>query len=216
MTYDEVSVSGSFWIAIHAVTCNFGEPSQNLVRNQNNSAAFQASAGSGNKIGLYWLVPENETVESFTIERSVDGIDFSPLVDTLSNGDWGWELYEANDMWPLNGVNFYKLTIYRSNGTIEVLYGQAKSFDQFLPYSLVPNPATDEVYFNIKGMVGRKDVTLSIFNNLGMELYRREMDKVEYGTVRIDLSDFNMGLYIVSVRVGEKVYSSKLIVTNSD
>ena len=206
---------GSVWIALHAVTSDLvcTEPSQSLVSNA--SSSFQATA-LNNKIGLYWIVPDNEEVEYFTIERSANGIDYSPLQETLSDGSEGWETYESNDYWPLNGINFYKLTIYKNNGTIEVLYGQAITFEQFLPYSLVPNPATNEVYFNIQGMVGRQDVALAIYNNLGKELYRKEIDKVEYGTVRIDLTDFNMGLYIVSVQVGEKVYSSKLIVTDLD
>ena len=181
---------------------------QMLVSNANSS--FEARA-IGPKVNLYWAVPDNQGIDHFVLEHSTDREDFELLAERNTDIGLNWELYELIDNWPSEGINYYRLTIHRKNGEVEVMPIREIHFTMPPAYGLVPNPASEETYFNIKLRRGQS-VTITMFNSIGQQVYQKDIGKVEKAFERIDLTDFEDGLYIVSLKVGNDVYSSKLVV----
>ncbi len=184
--------------------------SQNLVSSGNSS--FEARP-FGQKVNLYWVVPDNQAIDHFKLEHSTDGEAFELMTEKSTEIGVNWELYELTDEWPADGDNYYRVTIFRKNGEIEVLPIRKIYFNKPPAYGLVPNPASTETFFNIELKRGLS-VTISIFNSIGQQVYQKDIGKVEKAFERIDLTDFEDGLYIVSLKVGYNVYSSKLVVRN--
>lgn len=63
---------------------------------------------------MNWEVPIDHPYQSFTLERSTDGIDFEPIFERLSAPDQ--TLYQYLDRDPFHGLNHYRLQGVDGNG----------------------------------------------------------------------------------------------------
>ena len=166
---------------------------------------------SSQKVNMHWIVPDNKEIDHFTIQHSTDGETFKLLSERTTAPGVDWKLYELTDEWPADGANYYRLTVYKQNGEVEVMPDKLVFFTKPPVFGLIPNPATNEVFFNIE-LLRRQNVTITIFNTMGQQVFLRNIEEVTKAYERIDLSDIGDGFYIVSVKVGDEVYSTKLVV----
>jgi hypothetical protein len=84
--------------------------------------------------------------------------------------------------------------------------------DKRTSFSLAPNPANDEVTFQLAELPEAQVVSFEIYNYMGQRLLRKEFGKVAYVNERVDLSGISAGLYIVSVKAGVQRFERKLVV----
>jgi len=68
-----------------------------------------------NMVQLSWLV-QNENLMSYTIERSADGINFSPIATVMATKEKG---YMVKDSSPLVGNNYYRLKMTDNNEMVK-------------------------------------------------------------------------------------------------
>jgi hypothetical protein len=156
-------------------------------------AWFKASITPDNSVKLEWHTDSELNNESFDIERSQDGFDYTAIGKRQGAGTTSQETdYVFVDEQPLPGRSYYRLKQNDFNGDFEyshivsVVFGETNE-----PFSVSPNPAGKEwVTFNRK-------VNAVVLNNLNQTV----------GTYNeatgFNTSELAPGIYVVRTQLGE-------------
>ena len=74
---------------------------------------------SGNTVAINWTVAQESNIESYQVQRSADGVNFTTLQTVTARNQSGYQpRYASADNKPLNGINYYRLAI-KENGKTE-------------------------------------------------------------------------------------------------
>jgi len=128
---------------------------------------------------LKWATENEQATDFFTIEKTVDGLDFAAVGDTDAAGysEPGERLvYEMKDNEPYQGRSFYRLKTTDFDGMVslshlvEVQFAETESDDW--NFTLFPNPNTGR-HFSVRtdGMAAGKEVTVEVFDINGRAQY---------------------------------------------
>ena len=176
------------------------------------------------KVSLVWSTASEKDNDNFTIERSQNGIDFTPLKmikgagnsNTLKN--YGWD-----DESPLTGLSFYRLKQTDYNGAFT--YSAIKSvhyykLENISHFTIYPNPSNG-AFINLK----LKDTDLSgnSKDKVGVELYDMKGVRI-YTLQKLEVEEGNgvnlkfvvplmPGIYAVNI-ITEKYVEKQLLVIN--
>lgn len=165
-------------------------------------------------VDVYWATETEKDNDYFLLERSTDGENFVPINRIEGSGNSSMETkYYAIDEDPFLGINYYRLKQYDINGDFN--YSDVKSVnildDAYDILSIVPNPTenTTEVIFNC---YNKELADLKIFNMSGQLIEHASLNCVSGGNrVKIDLSDEQDGIYMLTLTTNNKVYTEKLV-----
>jgi hypothetical protein len=141
-------------------------------------------------IKLEWATASEKNNDFFTIERSFDGIEFTPIDIILGNGNSNTTInYDFLDKSPENGMNYYRLKQTDFDGKFEysdIIYSE---FNSKPVINVYPNPATNYVQLEIQGMpaVSYKVTDLNGRTILSGNIYDTNQ--------RIDLENVPVGSY---------------------
>ncbi|MBN4051534.1 hypothetical protein JYU16_01845, partial [bacterium AH-315-M05] len=136
------------------------------------------------KVDLFWATASETNNDYFTIQRSVDGVDFENVTYVAGAGNSSHRLYyTAIDNDPYYGVSYYRLKQTDYDGKYE--YSKVIAINYLLneDYNIAvyPNPSDGSFYVNIKG---NKDdeVLVVVIDVLGKEHYSKViiLDEGEY------------------------------------
>lgn len=138
--------------------------------------SFDASANL-NKVDLTWATASEKNNDFFTIERTIDGIDFEEIARIAGQGNSSIKNeYAFTDVRPKNGVSYYRLKQTDYNGESE--YFEVKSVNiqkgDFVS-NVYPNPAVmnrTTVFVEKTSDV----VSINVRNLLGQLIYSKEID----------------------------------------
>lgn len=83
----------------------------------------------------------------------------------------------------------------------------------FQDFSVFPNPTTGEVTMDLSSFTG-KALHFEVYNLQGQLLQRQELEAVETPVVRVDLSDYQNGMYLICVKAEGQPGVTKRIVLN--
>jgi Secretion system C-terminal sorting domain len=191
-----------------------GDASNSLANANERRTGFEAVL-EGTSVKLDWYISDNSTVDYFKVERSTDAENYKYVTFMHPTAEAVAQDYTTWDDYPVRGDNYYRLLIFRLNGEVQALPAIVTlQTDDEIEYSLAPNPADNEVYFRLNQGNTILDVNLDIFNSLGQQVFNKEFGQVGAISERIDLTKLSSGLYIVSIKVGDKRYERKLVVGN--
>ena len=133
---------------------------------------IEAKRNPDNSIGIKWKVENEINIQSYTVQRSANGNNFSGILNTTAvanNG--GSRSYNDNDTDPLNGDNFYRIKATGMNGSIQysgiVKISPVKTIPSIAVY---PNPVENkslQLQF-INEPAGKYDI--SLINKLGQQV----------------------------------------------
>ncbi|WP_224995186.1 T9SS type A sorting domain-containing protein [Cesiribacter sp. SM1] len=160
-------------------------------------------------IQLEWASAKEWNFSHYTIERSTDGKEFTPIHKEYVSGDsHSNKAYLYLDMQPHFGANFYRLKATDVDGTTEnkgmaLVYSGMKGNLQ-----LYPNPSNGGM-LTIKNPGAIEGTWLSITSTTGNELMRIQMPKQE---LRLPASVLTSGVYLVKVWNQLEVKQARLIV----
>lgn len=159
---------------------------------------------------LLWEVDDTKDLESFTIEKSKDGNNFT----TFSNvkGDAYNKKYTFTDPNLLFPFSFYRLRINQKDGAgfySSVLRLQ-NSFDK-LNYKVYQDAALHKYHLSV-GLQDKQDISITIADAAGRIVYRKAFGKpglqLEY--------DFNLqgkpaGIYFMNIMIGNNLQTVQLL-----
>lgn len=166
--------------------------------------AFTASRND-NKVNLQWETSLERNTSHFIIERSDNGIDFTPIgrKEAAISGSTN-HLYGFTDMFPVAGTGFYRLKMYDLNGTYKLSPVVAVKAGVIKNVELFPNPAdltlqvqvsfawTGKTVFRISDMAGRIVQT---------QFFQKNSNSM---STSLELSKLVPGTYFLLIEYGDK------------
>lgn len=159
---------------------------------------------------LYYqlLIANKESFEESSIE-----FDYEKVFD-LNKKIFGLE-YNKEYFWKVRAINEDgngPWSVVRSFKTLDIT--SVEDNDPYLSeVSVSPNPSNGFANFKFDLKKDEK-VKLSIHNLLGKELYNSEFKNYNRGqnTISVNLNDFNPGVYIYNLQVGNNSYNGTIVV----
>jgi len=200
-----------------------------LVQNPNllpiELVQFTASC-NGSKSTIQWSTASESNNDYFTLEKSLDGGDFSDLTTVKGAGNSSSFLnYSTQDPNPVDGVVYYRLKQtdfdgkYHYSAIISVKCGNSNVNNDAVSSSFIvfPNPSNkaNDLTISMSGLGSDQKVLVEIVNVLGQIVYSQIIYSNSDGSIRqtLDAGRFLYeGMYTVMGIVNNSVYKQKLVI----
>ncbi|MCJ8291626.1 MAG: T9SS type A sorting domain-containing protein [Crocinitomicaceae bacterium] len=159
--------------------------------------SFQAKEVDNRRVDLTWQMASEMDNDYFEIHRSVD-LDNWKFVTEVDGAGNSIELlnYTAEDLYPLTGLSYYRLTQVNFNG--QSSFGEIRSViinseNSGSNLSIYPNPTSGDL--KITGLEHQLQ-NLRLFSSIGQRI---KMNVLTSGSnnVTIDLSNLSSGIYFL-------------------
>lgn len=155
---------------------------------------------------IQWQTTNNDAV-NYTVEKSINGIDFTELNNVASKGSS--QTYSTKDASPVNGINFYRIKQTNATGAVsyssiaKVLFSETNTKE----IMLYPNPAKD--FVNIHLAATGKTILINVFDGTGRSVKFFNLPANE--NMQLNVSSLTAGTYMLQLSDGEKTVTCKLI-----
>ncbi len=162
---------------------------------------------------LNWEVNENETVQQFNIEKSIDGTNFSSSSPIYGNNRTGAETYQQIETMTSNRI-YYRLKIKDKSGTVRysrVIVLQTNA-DDSKGIKIVNNPVNDRLTFEFKA-TRPGPVEVKILDMLGRLQMTKVINSYE-GNNMVTLTlpyAWQNGVYVAEVIAGTDRFTAKFV-----
>jgi hypothetical protein len=162
--------------------------------------SFQANASKNKTVGLNWSVADEKSIKNYSIERSAEGLKFSPIGSVEAKNGSTQTDYAFNDETPLRGINYYRLKINEEDGTFKYSKVQSVRAGSRTKYEIYPNPTSD--YVQIKNAESVESVNIY---DISGRLVRQFSNNT---ASQLDISELPKGVYQVAIKAqGETEFS---------
>jgi Secretion system C-terminal sorting domain len=154
-------------------------------------------------VHLQWQVANENNINKYQLEKSVDANHFSLLAERVPAGAGTSITYLATDESPSTGTNYYRLKIVDNNG--KYVYSQVIKFQlaaQKSSITIYPNPITDGI-IRLRFLNQPKgNYNIRLMNNLGQLIMIKQMVIQEQNTTVPINWNFNLshGIYQLEIR----------------
>jgi len=156
------------------------------------------------QVKLQWTAENELNFSHYEIERSGNGNSFTMITTVLAKGGMEQNGYEANDVQPLTGINYYRLKMVDKDGKFNYSIIIKVDLTKKYTVSIVPNPAHD--YIIINGADNFKNIQL--IDATGKLV--RQLNKTTAN--RYDIPGLNRGLYFVRLTAPGETITVKVII----
>jgi hypothetical protein len=136
----------------------------------------------GKKAVLDWATVLEENFENFVIERSQNGLEFTPIGVISGAGKDVFDVeskYHFVDSSPLIGFNYYRLKAVDLDGSVEYFVVRVVKITGPKLVSVYPNPADGKsIFFKLNFNPSEQDQAVLV-NSLGVEVLRSKIHSIE-------------------------------------
>lgn len=167
-----------------------------------------------NKITLDWNTATEENNDYFTIERSADGITFSPLLNIPGSGNSSTiKNYSAVDNDPLNGTSYYRLKQTDYNGQSKEFPPVSVSCNSKNGFAVnVNNSSGDGSIYVAVTDAAHENVLVVMRDVLGRELYSKTIVENSGAYLFTIDNKLSPGVYFITASNKEEYISKKIMV----
>lgn len=171
----------------------------------------------GDSVLISWVTASEKNNDYFLIEKTTDGITYTPVAKIKGAGDSDGKLsYSVVDKIPSAGVSYYRLKQVDFDGKYWLSNLEEVIFERTgheLLFSLYPNPASDETYVKFHHVEKGQSVLLTVYDLVGKVISSQTvtMEKDHENGVQIDLTGHPSGMYLVSVLSNNMNCQKKLV-----
>ena len=156
---------------------------------------------------LNWQTASEVNNNYFIVERSVDGINFTPIGRVQGAGNSTTpQGYNFNDSQPVDGTSYYRLAQVDDNGDITYSAIVAVEYNE-AGITIYPNP--NEGLFTISYLNDEQPYAVEITDMEGKLIYTGSGTKMP---ATVKLNGAPPGMYIVRLQLNENIITSKLII----
>jgi hypothetical protein len=162
---------------------------------------------NGNDVKVRWTTVSEQNSSHFTVERSVDGINWIILGTVnaagTSTSNLNYEMIDSDTRG--YSVIYYRLNQFDNNG-VSKAYGliSAECLNEQLDFEVFPNPAGNEVTVLLHGDHQEGETSIHITDINGKEVktifYSEQVGKL----ISVDLRNLEQGIYFVRLVNGEE------------
>lgn len=160
-----------------------------------------------NKIKLNWVTALERNNDRFSIEHSIDGLNFKEIGSVKGSGDSHklkyWSYYDLN---PNIGINYYRLIQYDYDGTPTYSNIISINYDSNVTkIKATPNPFNNNI--NIEILSNSEEFKIQIFDITG-----KILDEFITESKNFTIGDgLNSGCYILKISNNSEYQSLKII-----
>ncbi len=179
--------------------------------------SFTAKLNRQGTVDLKWVTTTEINNDFFSIERSVDGINFEEILQVKGAGNTSRTLaYTAIDGKPLTGISYYRLKQTDFDGAFEYFNIVSVNNSGITPaanrnWNVFPNPLQAGGLMTVSSEGENAKVRVAIFDTNSGKLITEKIS--ETSTVAVELSnDLKPGIYIMNITEGEKTTSKRIII----
>lgn len=164
---------------------------------------------SNNAVNISWSTATQTNNDHFTIERTADGINYSPIAMIKGAGTSSKPLkYSYSDLRPYNGTAYYRLKQTDTDGDYKYFrHAVVSCTPQEESLSIYPNPNNGS--FVIEGLSEGSDLFIS--NALGQSVATIKTTSVKQ---ELDLSTLPDGIYFIKATGSRASFTYKLIIAH--
>jgi hypothetical protein len=177
--------------------------------------SFNAKKMEGGSVSLMWVTASEVNNDYFTIERSINGIDFIPVLQLPGAGNSTKTLhYSTKDDNPLEGKNYYRLKQTDYDGAFTYSDIEEVKIVHECSIQIYPNVIDHNGVFHVKTSSGKGQLQLIIFSIKGMIVLEQSITTGN-GITDIYTDDrLAAGTYIIHIYDNENsmLNSTKIIV----
>ena len=166
-----------------------------------------------NDIKLQWQTTNEMNVNRYTVERSTDGKQFTPVVSALSKGNGNF-VYQATDNIAeiTSSIFYYRIKELDINGNVH--YSATVSLNSKLvtKFTVTPNPFVS--FIQVQTSADKTETaTLRIINSGGQIIYSKNTQLVQgQNSFTIDgLGNAAKGLYFFELQKGNTITREKIM-----
>jgi hypothetical protein len=168
----------------------------------NNKVALNFMVNNGFENDFYTVEKMNNQSGDFEKLSLINNIDFSEAVQT----------HAIIDAQATEGENTYRVKTTLSDGTEKFTAPKTVNFKHQIGFIAYPNPASDEVNLNLGDYTG-KAVLIRVYNNVGKQVFQKQIEQVTETTQNLLLSDYPVGQYLIRISSeGKRDASQQLII----
>ncbi len=166
-------------------------------------------------ISLKWNVSGDNLFGEYIIERSADGVSFSPLASVshkkFSVNSYDYRAYHFKDATPLKGKSFYRISKKEGEKNFILTNIASVELNSKTP-DIFPNPLNSDDFSIILSRENKGEHLITISDISGKKIYSSNFEghKGE-NVVKINIPSLPSGIYIVNVQMEDKVYMSKIV-----
>jgi hypothetical protein len=147
------------------------------------------------RVMVEWTTVSETGSASFIVERSRDGIDFSPIGSMAAAGESRTRIdYDFWDHEPIHGVNYYRIHQLDEDGSSTYSTVVSATIVTDTRLVLAPNPAHDRLDIRMNGT--EDEVHLSLFDATG-RMVRTWVERSATGQLTIPVSALDAGSYTI-------------------
>lgn len=178
--------------------------------------SFDATLNDRAEVELDWATALEINNDYFTVERSIDGIEFEPVLEVAGAGNTAiMHTYSAIDANPLNGLSYYRLKQTDFDGTFTYSKLSAVNLDKVgseASMVVYPNPSSGNIKVKTTGVACM--VSIMITDMQGRTIYLHHTKIEEDGMpVALELeSMLNPGYYQVLMKGSDINLVQKILI----
>ncbi len=209
---NQTSCNGTLYVELGAITGFSGGSGAAGVGPWQNTSPLPVELTSftgyneGVKNVLNWTTATERNTREFIVERSADGISFDPIGEKTAAGYSAYPLnYALDDLYPLDGENYYRLKIMDKDNTFEYSQTILIRTTGVITYqntilNIFPNPTHHAVFIDYLAAASG-GVSIKVFNALGQTMYSKKA-AVEKGKqlLWIDVSGYSDGIFVIQIQ----------------
>jgi len=160
--------------------------------------SFEGSPSTG-MVELYWSTASENNNDFFTVERSLDGIDFKSIGTVKATNSMNFSKYQLNDNAPERGLNYYRLKQTDFNKSYTYSKIIQVEFNDHIDFSVYPNPLVKDQSLTISfDKDYGTEIGLSIYDMTGKGVYLDEhIHLANLKEIKLEDLDLSSGIYIV-------------------
>ncbi|HMF70364.1 MAG TPA: T9SS type A sorting domain-containing protein [Flavitalea sp.] len=152
---------------------------------------------NNNIVNISWSTQQESNSAYFSIERSVDGINWNQIGQVKAKGNSAVVVkYSFSDLTPVNGAAHYRLKMVDLDN--KIAYSDVKSIrsSAIASVKVYPNPATDYVNITLDAKAGNS--TIKLINQSG-QIISEKFVSANSGVVTMPLKQYQDGTYVIRI-----------------
>jgi hypothetical protein len=176
--------------------------------------SFQGNMNKNNKVTLNWTVADNETANSFEIERSTNGRDFTSIGVVFASEKMGTENYMFYETYTASEKVMYRLKMIDKNKEIDyskiLVFGTKTIVTNDI--KIIGNPVNDKLTFSYTSSATQQ-TSIKVYDMSGKTVLNNKVNSLEGSNlVSLSLSStFTKGMYVVEINNGTEIKTAKFI-----
>jgi hypothetical protein len=160
---------------------------------------------------LLWTTTQEINTKEFTVERSTDGIEFSPIGNVAANGNTNSRIdYSFTDAFILQGYNYYRLKIVNTDNSVKYSSTLIVKNDPAKGIVIYPNPSFEKInIWFVAEKMSRAVITIHDVN--GKLLWQKNI-QVNKGANNLpaDISELGKGNYVLKIKTETQTLVEKI------